>query len=67
MKSNFFACDIGIGTGIIAHALAKYCKKVYAIDYSNAMLKIAENKRKLDNISYNNMNAEHLEFASDTI
>jgi len=66
LKSNFVACDIGTGAGIIAHALAKYCKKICAIDYSNAMLEIAENKRKLDNIIYKNMNAEHLEFASYT-
>jgi len=66
LKSNFVACDIGTGTGIIAHVLAKYCKKVYGIDYSKAMLEIAENKRKLENISYDNMNAEHLEYSSNT-
>jgi SAM-dependent methyltransferase len=65
LKSNFLACDIGTGTGIIAYALANYCKNVDAIDYSDAMLKIAENKRGLKNINYYNMNAEHLEFSSD--
>jgi ubiquinone/menaquinone biosynthesis C-methylase UbiE len=64
LKSNFIACDIGTGTGIIAHALANYCKKVDAIDYSDAMLEIAENKRSLDNIFYKNMNAENLDFLS---
>lgn len=66
LKSNFVACDIGTGTEIIAHVLAKYCEKVYGIDYSKAMLYIAENKRKLENISYDNMNAEHLEYSSNT-
>jgi len=66
LKSNFCTCDIGTGTGIIAHLLAQYCKKVDAIDISEAMLKIAEGKRRLENISYKIMNAEHLEFASDT-
>ena len=66
IKSNFYACDVGTGTGIIANALAKYCKKVDAIDYSDAMLKIARDKRNLDNINYISMNAEHLDFPLNT-
>lgn len=66
LKSNFYACDIGTGTGIIAHALAHYCKKIDAIDYSDAMLNIAKNKRRTNNISYKIMNAENLEFDSET-
>jgi ubiquinone/menaquinone biosynthesis C-methylase UbiE len=66
LKSNFNACDIGTGTGIIAQALANYCKKVDAIDYSQAMLKIAKSKRQMDNIKYKLMNAEKLELDSNT-
>lgn len=65
LKSDFQACDIGTGTGIIAQTLAHYCKKVDAIDYSKAMLNIAKNKRKMKNIIYSLMNAEKLEFRSN--
>jgi SAM-dependent methyltransferase len=65
LKSNYYSCDIGTGTGIIAHALSHYCKKVDAIDISDSMLKIAKSKRKSDNIFYNNMNAEKIDFDSE--
>jgi len=65
LKSNFHACDIGTGTGIIASVLANYCKKVDAVDYSKAMLDIAKKKRLMNNIRYRLMNAEKLEFSSD--
>ena len=65
LKSNFTACDIGTGTGIIAHELSKYCKKVDAIDNSQAMLKVAKNKRLSPNINYKFMNAENIEFDSN--
>jgi ubiquinone/menaquinone biosynthesis C-methylase UbiE len=64
LKSNFTSCDIGTGTGIIAHELSKYCKKVDAIDNSQAMLKVAKNKRLSPNINYKFMNAENIEFDS---
>lgn len=64
LKSNFHACDIGTGTGIIAYALGQYCKNVDAIDYSQAMLNIAKDKRNLENICYSLMSAEHLEIPS---
>lgn len=63
LKSNFHACDIGTGTGIIASVLSNYCKKVDAIDYSKAMLNIAKKKRRTNNIRYLLMNAEKLEFS----
>ena len=65
LKSNFHACDIGTGTGIIAAVLANYCKRVDGIDYSKAMLNIAKKKRQMNNIRYLLMNAEKLEFSSD--
>lgn len=65
LKSNFRACDIGTGTGIIAQVLAQYCQKVDAIDISSAMLKIAESKRKSKNINYKLMSAENIEFDSE--
>ena len=65
LKSDYHACDIGTGTGIIAQTLAQYCKNVDAIDYSKAMLNIAKNKRRKGNISYKLMNAEKLEFSSN--
>jgi len=65
LKSDFSACDIGTGTGIIAQTLAHYCKNVEAIDYSKSMLQIAKKKRLMDNINYNLMNAEKLELSSD--
>jgi ubiquinone/menaquinone biosynthesis C-methylase UbiE len=63
LKSNFHACDIGTGTGIIASVLANYCRRVDAIDYSKAMLSIAKKKRRMNNIRYLLMNAEKLEFS----
>lgn len=63
LKSNFHACDIGTGTGIIASVLANYCRIVDAIDYSKAMLSIAKKKRRMNNIRYLLMNAEKLEFS----
>ena len=65
LKSDFHACDIGTGTGIIAQTVAHYCKKVDAIDYSKSMLAVAKNKRRKDNIRYKLMNAEKLDFSSD--
>ena len=65
LKSDFYACDIGTGTGIIAQTLAHYCKNVEAIDYSTSMLNIAKNKRRMSNIRYKLMNAEKLEFSSN--
>ncbi len=65
LKSDFNACDIGTGTGIIAQTLAHYCKNVDAIDYSKSMLNIAKKKRRMDNINYKLMNAEKLEFSSN--
>lgn len=65
LKSNFYVCDIGTGTGIIAHALSQYCKKVEAIDMSEEMLQIAKTKRQTNNISYKLINAENMEFNSE--
>lgn len=65
LKSDFYACDIGTGTGIIAQILAHYCRKVDAIDYSESMLNIAKNKRPMDNLNYKLMNAEKLELPSN--
>ena len=66
LKSSFDTCDVGTGTGIIAHALAHYCKKVKAIDLSESMLNIAESKRRLKNIYYEIMNAEKIQYDSNT-
>jgi len=66
LKSDFLACDIGTGTGIIAHILAQYCRNVDAIDYSDSMLNVAKKKRQMENIRYLPMNAEKLEFSSNT-
>ncbi len=60
LKSNHNVCDIGTGTGIIAHALAQYCHSVRAIDISEDMLSIAKTKRQADNIQYEIGNAERL-------
>jgi excisionase family DNA binding protein len=45
--------DIGTGTGYLAKGLAKYAKKVWAIDSSTAMLEVASNdivKTNINNI-----------------
>ncbi|HOJ76963.1 MAG TPA: methyltransferase domain-containing protein [Bacillota bacterium] len=40
-KPGFEVADIGTGTGYLAHTLAQYAKKVWALDSSPAMLEVA--------------------------
>jgi ubiquinone/menaquinone biosynthesis C-methylase UbiE len=52
---NHVVIDMGCGTGAFAIHAAKFCKKVFAIDISNAMLKRARKKARkagLDNIEF---------------
>lgn len=42
--------DIGCGTGAFAIHAAKYLKKIYAVDVSDEMLKIAKSKAKMNAI-----------------
>ncbi len=52
---NLIAIDIGCGTGAFSIHAAKYLKKIYAIDISEEMLKIAKSKanvNKIDNIEF---------------
>jgi ubiquinone/menaquinone biosynthesis C-methylase UbiE len=60
LKSNYVACDIGTGTGVVAHALSKYCRDVVGIDISTDMLNIAKQHCDGDNIVYKKMNAENM-------
>ena len=62
LKSDYVICDIGTGTGIIAHELAKYCANVCGIDISKEMLKVAKEKRNNPKVDYMNMNAEKIDF-----
>lgn len=66
LKSNYVSCDIGTGTGIIAHELANYCGNICGIDISDEMLKIASEKRSNPKIDYVNMNAENMEFDDES-
>ncbi len=55
--------DIGTGTGAQAITIAGICKKLYAVDVSKEMLKIAEQKAllsRLDNIEF--INAGYLTY-----
>ncbi len=51
------AIDIGCGTGAFSIHAAKYLKKIYAVDVSGEMLKIAKAKAKADGI-------ENIEFCN---
>jgi ubiquinone/menaquinone biosynthesis C-methylase UbiE len=67
LKSNYVACDIGTGTGVVAYALSKYCKDVIGIDISRDMLNIAKREHDGPNIIYKKMNAENMKrFTHDT-
>jgi putative AdoMet-dependent methyltransferase len=55
VKPSSTILEIGTGTGALAVGLAKYCKKVIAIDVSPVMLEFAENKaesRGIKNIEF---------------
>ena len=65
LKSNYYVCDIGTGTGTIANVVSKYCKRVKAIDISEDMLNVARQKHNSENIDYKIMNAESIDFNSN--
>jgi ubiquinone/menaquinone biosynthesis C-methylase UbiE len=46
------AADIACGTGLAAEYLAGRCNKVYAVDISEAMLKVARSRRNAGNITF---------------
>ena len=54
--------DIGCGSGILALELSKHYKEVIGIDISEQMLSFANLKRNRENIRYNNMDANKLNF-----
>ena len=58
LKSNYYVCDIGTGTGVVANEISKYCLKVDAIDSSMEMLDIAGKTHKQKNINYHLTNIE---------
>lgn len=62
LKSHYYACDIGTGTGVVAYALSKYCKHVVGIDISQDMLNKAEEEHNATNIEYIKADAETLTF-----
>jgi len=66
LKSNYYACDVGSGTGTIANAISRYCYKINAIDISEDMLNVAKKKHNSENITYRIMNAENMEFDPNT-
>jgi ubiquinone/menaquinone biosynthesis C-methylase UbiE len=54
---NLTAIDIGCGTGAFSIHASKYFKKIYAVDISEEMLKIAKSKAKFnetDNVEFCN-------------
>ncbi len=54
---NLTAIDMGCGTGAFSIHASKYLKKIYAVDVSEEMLKIAKSKakmNKIDNIDFYN-------------
>ena len=62
LKSDYFALDIGTGTGVVANALSKYCKVVHAIDLSQDMLNKAEMEHNAHNITWTKMNIESMDY-----
>lgn len=56
LKKSDVVLDFGCGTGTFSNTIAKFTKKVHAIDLSSNMIEIAEKKAKeqnITNIEYN--------------
>ena len=66
LKSNYFVCDIGTGTGVVANALSKYCKVIHGIDISEDMLGKAEMEHNAHNITWECMDAERMSFPDNS-
>jgi ubiquinone/menaquinone biosynthesis C-methylase UbiE len=57
INENHTVIDFGCGTGALTMELAKRCKKIYAADVSNPMLKILKekaDKERISNIEFTN-------------
>ena len=65
LKSYYQACDVGCGTGVVAYALSKYCRKVYGIDTSEDMLEKAKHNNGSENIFYGVSDAEKIDFPNN--
>ena len=57
--------DVGTGTGIIAHTVSPFVRKVVGIDISNEMLKRAKNP-SFKNIQWRRMDSHDLHFPDET-
>ncbi len=63
--SDDIVLDIGTGTGIIAHTISPFVKKVFGIDISPDMLSHAF-KHRIDNEEFVKMDAHNLNFKENT-
>jgi ubiquinone/menaquinone biosynthesis C-methylase UbiE len=66
LNHNSRVCEVGTGTGTLAQFIVPHCKSVDAIDISEDMLNIARSKNDNKNINFHLMNAEHLDFDSES-
>lgn len=57
--------DIGTGTGIVAHTVSPFVKRIVGVDISEEMLKRAHNPA-FKNIEFKRMDAHRLTFGSET-
>ena len=59
-KNRRRVLDVGCGTGILSHELARHFTSVVGVDISESMLAIARAKRPAPNIEYRHADANHL-------
>jgi len=60
------ALDVGTGTGIIAHTVAPFVKKVIGVDISMDMLKHADDDPSFHNVEFHRMDAHNLKFRANS-
>jgi ubiquinone/menaquinone biosynthesis C-methylase UbiE len=59
-RGRELALELGCGSGLLANELAKHFNGVIGIDVSMDLLRIAQAKRKQDNVLYSQMDVSHL-------
>lgn len=68
LRPEMAVADVGAGTGFIAAGLAPLVKRVYVVDGSAAMLKVArENLSQFDNVEYHEADGARLPFPEDSL
>ncbi len=66
LKKDMHVLEVGTGTGLIAREIADEVKHIQATDYSEKMIKVAQNIEHASNITYSCANVFDLPFENNT-